>query len=190
MKTLNFLRTALVAVTVSGTFAFAQDNAAANPSAPAMPEHIVYLARLPAAADLIKSAGAQGVTISRIDQTSDRLVVTYQYASGRTSTFAYQLLSSAGGSAEPIGTVASSAPGGPDRVVYATAAPTTTVIYADPAPVYYSGVYYNDYNPAWDVFAPLAVGFGIGWASHGGFWHGHGWGGGGWHGGGRVGWHH
>ena len=186
MKTFSLFKTATLALALSGSIAFAQDTAA-NVSGPApQPDHVVYLAKLPAAADLVKSAGTQGVTISRIDQTADSLVVSYQYSDGRTSTFAYRLLSAAGqDTSGPIGLVSSGVAGAPDRVVYVTPQPSTTVVYADPGSVYYSRAYYD---PAWDVFAPLAVGFGIGWFSHGGFWHG-GWRGG-WHGGGRIGGHH
>ena len=56
--------------------------------------------------------------------------------------------------------------------------PTTTVVYVDPSPVYYSTRYYRSYDPAWDFWAPLTLGVGLGWASGGHHcWHGYG----GWH---------
>jgi hypothetical protein len=194
MKTTSLLQVSALALAFTASLAFAQDIVTPTPapavvdnaSAVPAPDHVVYLAKLPAAADLMKSASAQGTSVTRIDQTSDSVMVSYQYANGRKSTFAYRLLSSANDGSEPIGLVssASTAP----RVVYASPAPAATVVYSDPGTVYYTDRYYRSYDPAWDFWTPLALGVGLGWASHGWGWHGHG-GYGGWHGG-HGGWHH
>jgi len=146
---------------------------------PTVIDHVVYLAKLPTPDELVKGADAKGTPILRIDQTTDRIVVVYQYAGGRTSTFAYTLLSSS----NPPAPVASR--NAEYRVVTPTPAPpvtTTTVVYQQPDVVYYEPrVRY--YDPAWDFWAPLAVGVGLGWG-FGGHGHYHG----GWHG--HGGWHH
>ena len=178
MKTMNYFAAALLAAGISGPLALAQDNVAPAPAAPSVAEpavidHVVYLARLPSPAELMKSAETQGTPIARIDQTSDRILVVYQYAGGRTVTFAYTLLSAAGSVPAPAGQPASTA-------TYTTApAPTATVVYAQPDPVYYSPRYVRYYDPAWDFWAPFAVGVGFGWLGV----HGSGHGGGHWHGG-------
>ncbi len=173
-----------------------------TPEPPAI-NHIVYLAQLPSPGELMKGAATQGVTIARIDQTSDRLVVVYEYSGARTVTFAYTLLSAAAN--YPTKTVASAALPStsgsavattwttPDQVVYAqpASAPAPQVVYyTEPAPVYYTTRYESYYEP-WDFWAPLALGVGIGLiGSHDHGWHG---GGHGWHGGGcgygGHGWH-
>ena len=157
---------------------------------PAIIDHVAYLAKLPSADELMKGAELKATPILRMDQTADRIVVVYQYAGGRTVTFAYVLLSSTGSSRAPV----TAAPSGVEyRVVSPSSPPppTTTVIYSDPDVVYYSPrVRY--YDPAWDFWTPLAVGVGLGWGFGGHGWHGDhdGWhGGGGWHGG-HGGWHH
>jgi len=144
-------------------------------------DHVVYLAKLPTPDELVKGADAKGTPILRMDQTSDRIVVVYQYSGGRTSTFAYTLLSSS----HPPAPAPRNA-GTEYRVVTPTpapaVAPSTTVIYEQPDVVYYEPrVRY--YDPVWDFWTPLAVGVGLGWGfgGHGhhyhGGWHGHG----GWH---------
>lgn len=142
-------------------------------------DHVVYLAKLPTADELVKGADAKGTPILRMDQTTDRIVVVYQYSGGRTATFAYALLSSS--AQAPVATRSTTSD---YRVVTPSPAPAvrqTTVVYQEPDVVYYEPrVRY--YDPAWDFWAPLAVGVGLGWGfgSHGhyhGGWHGHG----GWH---------
>lgn len=142
---------------------------------PTVIDHVVYLAKLPTPDELVKGADTKGTPILRMDQTSDRIVVVYQYSGGRTVTFAYTLISSPNA---PTPTAS--------RVVTPTPAPpvtrTTTVVYQDPDVVYYEPrVRY--YDPAWDFWTPLAVGIGLGWG-----FGGHGYHGGGWHG--HGGWHH
>lgn len=141
-------------------------------------DHVVYLARLPAPAELLKGAKSQGISITRMDQTSDRVVVVYQHSGGRTVTFAYTLLSAAANYPAPaVKTTAGEEP----KVVYAEPSRVTEVIYTEPRTVYYRPRYVRYYDPAWDFWGPLALGIGIGW--NGGHGHGHGWHGGVHHGG-------
>ncbi len=193
MKTITLIPAVLLAAAVSGLPALAQDKvvqqtpataATAQPdmqsvAEPAVIDHVVYLARLPSPADLMKGAEAQATPILRMDQTADRIVVVYQYAGGRTVTFAYTLLSSTASSPAPLATSTAA------YTVVSAPAPTATVVYTDPSTVYYTTRYARYYDPAWDFWAPLAIGVGLGWGfgGHGG-WHG-----GGWHGG-HGGWHH
>ena len=138
--------------------------------------HLVYLEKLPTTAALIREAKAQGATIQRIDRTGDSVVVTCKYPDGRTDSTGYSTLAAASTVDEPEVTAPASTP--PPKtdptVVAGPAAPRYTVIYSDPAPVYYETRYYRDYDPFW---APLALGIGIGWVTgghgHGGWGHGH-----------------
>lgn len=165
----------------------AVDSSAPLPAEPVTFDHVVYLARLPAPAELMQGAAKQGSTIARMDQTSDRIVVVYAYSGGRTVTFAYTLLSAAANYPVPA-TRATATPAPASTVVYTQTTPVTQVVYTQPETVYYSSRYVRSYDPAWDFWTPLALGVGIGLISG----HGHGWSGGhGWHGGhaGHGGWH-
>ncbi len=148
-------------LTLAASSAFAAD---AVPAAelPAV-NHLVYLSELPESADLMKSAAANGLTVTRLDRTSDRVVVTYSYPNGQTATLGYALLSSASAG---------------DRVA---ARRTVTEVTREPEIVYVERPYrtrvvYRD--RADDFWLPLTLGLGLGWATgyHGG-WHGHGHGG-------------
>lgn len=187
MKTMKFFPIALLAAAVVSPWAQAQENAspasapastpAMNVAEPAVIDHVVFLARLPTPAELMKGAEVQGTPIARMDQTADRILVVYQYAGGRNVTFAYTLLSSAGNAPAPVAQPVSSTT---YTVVGATA--PTTVVYTEPERVYYSPSprYVRYYDPAWDFWAPFAVGVGFGWIGG----HNHG----GWHGGHHGGW--
>ena len=171
----------------SSADATSADAAVASPAA-VSPEtgaidHVVYLAQLPTPAALLNGAQAQGITISRMDQTGDRLVVVYEHTGGRTVTFAYTLLSSVASGSTP--TVASAPTKPVSTAVYTQEVPATRVVYDEPERVYYSSRYVRYYDPAWDFWAPLTLGVGIGLIGG----HGHGWygGGHGWHGGGHGG---
>ena len=184
MKIINLLSTVLLVAAVSSPLALAQEKAGPAPAAalvaePAVIDHVVYLARLPTPAELIKGAETQGTSIARMDQTADRILVVYQYAGGRTVTFAYALLSSTGNAPVAVAPQASSTT---YTVVGATT--PTTVVYTEPERVYYSPRYVRYYDPAWDFWAPFTVGVGLGWM---GGHSGHGWYGG--HGGGWRGGH-
>lgn len=163
----------------------------ATPAEPTAFDHVVYLARLPSPSELMQGAKSQGATVTRMDQTSDRIVVVYDYPSGRSVTFAYTLLSAAAEYPAPALRAGAASPTAPaSRAVYTTVStPATEVIYTEPETVYYSRRYVRYYEPAWDFWTPLALGVGIGLiGGHGHGWHG---GHGGWHGGhaGHGGWH-
>ena len=196
MKTNSWLAALLLVVGLTGTAAFSDEivkpsrapavasgSEANSVDEPGVIDHVVYLAKLPSPDELVRGAELKATPIVRMDQTADRIVVVYQYAGGRTVTFAYTLLSTAGSGRAPAAPTNS-------NVTYSSVTPpppppatTTTVVYSDPDVVYYSPrVRY--YDPAWDFWAPFAVGVGLGWIGG----HGHGYGGGGWHG--HGGWHH
>jgi hypothetical protein len=197
MKSITLLPAVLLAAAVSGMPALAQDKVNPAPAQatvtmsavpaeaqsvaePAVINHVVYLARLPAPAELMKGAEAQATPIIRMDQTADQIVVVYQYAGGRTVTFAYTLLASTASASAPLATSTAT------YTMVSAPPPTATVVYAEPQTVYYTPRYGRYYDPAWDFWAPLAIGVGLGWGfgGHGGWYGGHGGGHGG-HGGGH-----
>lgn len=189
MKTYR-LSAALLSAALTGTAGLAQ--ATATPAAPASAPAIVatapaapvaitgyvYVDKLPTPTQLMSQADAEHLTITRMDQTANQIVAVYQYPDGRTRAFAYT-------TTEPGGTAPAPASNATYTVVPPPANTQPTVVYAEPAPtvVYYdSPRYVRYYDPAWDFWAPLAIGVGLGWGFgghghyHGGF-HGHG----GWH---------
>lgn len=155
MRNLSLL--ALLSLAVSAVFA-------ADPVAPVptvqlpVADHLVYLSELPESADLMKSAAANGLTVTRLDRTSDRVVVTYRYANGQTATMGYALLSA-------VGNGDWVAPQ-PARVVEER---TVTVVPREPEIVYYEPSYsrtrvvYRDRSD--DFWLPLSLGLGIGWVT-------------------------
>lgn len=70
--------------------------AAAHAQAPDLPavDHYVYLRFLPKASELQQDAQMNRLTILRIDETADRVIVAYQYPDGHTATLGYALLGS------------------------------------------------------------------------------------------------
>ena len=154
MKTPALL--ALLALAISP--ALAADPAASTAVTPAVlpaVDHQVYLSELPESADLMKSAAANGLTVKRLDRTSDRVVITYGYPDGTTATMGYALLSSAG-SADRV------APR-PDREVR-----TVTVVNPEPEIISYEPRYRTRYvyrDPVDDFWLPLTLGVGIGWVT-------------------------
>ncbi|HVU16271.1 MAG TPA: hypothetical protein VHD32_05080 [Candidatus Didemnitutus sp.] len=197
MKIPTFIPATILALGLSASVAWAAD-AAPAPAATEMPsvDHVIYLAHLPAPGELVQGAEAQHAKIDRMDQSNDRIVVTYSYANGRSVTFAYTLLSSIGAqpqmalSAQPASAPAPVAATVPSTATYVAQQPST-VVYTQPSTVYYEPAY-SYYDPVWDFWAPVAIGVGLGWGWHGGWHSGYhsGWHGGGWHGGGHVGgWH-
>jgi len=99
MKTSTLFPTVLLALAVSGSMALAQDTSAPAPAAmtiaqptspaPAVINGYVYVAKLPTPTQLLKDAEAEGLTIARMEQSADRMIVVYQYPNGSTRTFAY-----------------------------------------------------------------------------------------------------
>ncbi len=183
MKSTVLLPAALLVAALTGLPALAQEMTPAPapvappPAAPAarpMVDGLVYVAQLPTPAQLMKEAAAEGITISRLEQTAGRILVTYQYANGTTRIYAYLPLAADG-----------TVPAGTPALVASTTTPPA-VVYAEPERVYYYPPRYaRYYDPAWDFWAPLAIGVGLGWGfgDHGHF-HG------GYHGGGHGGWRH
>ena len=173
--------TSLIALlTFAITPAFAAEAAAPSATIPAgeLPavSHWVYLSELPESADLIKDAAANGLTVKRLDRTSDRVVVTYAYPDGLVASLGYALLSSAG-KADRV----AAAPGREKRT---TEAHTVRVVEVEPEVIYeprYRRTRYIYRDPFDDFWLPLTLGVGIGWATGG---HG------GWHGHGHAGWRH
>jgi len=157
--------------------------------------HYVYLSFLPKASELVQDAKINGLTILRIDELPDRVIVSYQYPDGQTATLGYALLGSKPASnaqryPEPVeGTAGSATPAATERHVVRE--PEVVYVERSPRVVYYNDPYYYNY------WAPLTVGFGLGWATSyygghyyyhgGGHYHGHGGHGGGHHGGGHGG---
>lgn len=138
----------------AGTAAIAQPTpmapapAAAAAPAPA-PNQVIYLPRLPSAAELTNTAAAQGLAIEQISETGAQVVVVYKYGNGQTNTVAYQLLPT---STAPVATT---------TTTVVTPAPAPTVVYQT-AP---SVVYYETYRPYYypRYYAPpvsLHLGFG------------------------------
>jgi len=145
---------------------------AAEVPSPAIPEadHYVYLSELPDPDELSKDATANGMTVTRIDRTADRLVISYRYADGSAGTVGYALLSARKNdrvAARPV-TVENRPVTVVERRTVVT--PEPEVIYVDRG--YRSRVVYSD---PWDFWGPVTLGVGLGWATtwHGGHYYHH-----------------
>ena len=139
----------------------------ATPSTALTPNQIVYAPRLPSATDLTTAAAAQGLTVDKIEQTSNQITAVYRYANGQTNVVAYLVLPPAGATARVVATPATP----PPTVVYDTA--PQTVYYDDYGPAYYPYYPYYWYPP---VSVRLGLGFGYRYGGfrggfHGGHWH-------------------
>ena len=160
MKTKSCIIAAVLAAAFT-TGARAQDPA----TAAAAPNEIIYVQQLPSPSELTGGATAGGVTIAKIDQTSDQITVVYKYANGQTNTVAYRPMSAAGSAA-----ATAAVPATTPAPAVSSAAPT--VVYTAPAPVYYyypSSYYYPDYYP-WIWYPPVSLHVGFGFHDfHGGF---------------------
>ncbi len=128
----------------------AAETSAATAAAPAI-DHMVYLSFLPDAGELMADAKANGLTILRLDQTAGRVVVTYKYPDGHIATLGYARLDAAGRA---------------DRVAVRPVEVerhSTVVVREAPEVVCVERAVYRD--PRDDYWAPLTVGFGVGWVS-------------------------
>lgn len=126
------------------------------------PDHFVYLSFLPEPSELMADAKANGLEILRLDQTADRLVVTYKYPDGHTATLGYALLGSARDGERVVARVQtpSTAVYTQDRTVIVKNEPEVIYVERDPP----TRVVYRDrYDDFW---LPLSVGLGIGYVSH------------------------
>jgi hypothetical protein len=163
----NLPRLLVLFSVAAGTALLAQDYApaptvTANPppsSSAAAPsstpvDGLIHVQKLPTSAQLTADAEAEGMTVTRMEQYSDRIIVTYRYASGNTRTFAYTTALPE----NPETTTSSTT-----RVVTTVPAPAPnyTVIYSEPAPVYYYPRYYSSYDPYWPRTS-LSIGLGFG----------------------------
>jgi len=189
MKTSALFSAALLAIAVAGSTALAQETsstaaaptpapAAVAPAAPIAVNGVVYVEKLPTPTSLLKDAESEGLTIARMEQGPDRMVVVYQYPNGSTRAFAYTTTVTG-----PSAPTVVQAPQPASTATYTLVSPPpSTVVYTQPETVYYTPSYVRYYDPVWDGWAPLAIGLGLGLSWHNG-WHG------GWHGG-HGGWHH
>lgn len=130
-------------------------DSASAPSVSPAPNQIVYAPRLPSAQELSNVAAAQGLTVTKIEQTSTQVTATYQAANGQTNVVAYLLLPTANASTSV-------------RVV---TTPPPTVVYTTPAPrvVYYDSPGY--YDP-WYWYPPVSLSLGFGFHGGGGYYRG------------------
>jgi hypothetical protein len=120
-----------------------------SPTGAPPPNHVVYTAQLPSVEDLTNAATAKGTTISRVDQTSSEITISYQHANGQVNVVAYRLLSDTGNSRSVPVVTRPSPP-----VVHV---PRTRVVYYDS---------YRSYDP-WYWYPPVSLSIGLG------FHHGH-----------------
>ena len=173
MKITVLIPVALLAASLAGPIVRGQDNGAATTQpAPITVNGVVHVQTLPTPPSLMKDAEAEGLTILRMEQSPDRIIVVYQYPSGATRAFAYTTrvettvapVASAVTSAMPLSTATYS--------VVSQAAPTT-VVYTQPSTVYYTPNYVRYYDPYYYPWAPLALGVGIGMTWNYGYY-GHG----------------
>ncbi|HXA14606.1 MAG TPA: hypothetical protein VNW23_05720 [Opitutaceae bacterium] len=148
----KIITTALLAVGLTAAVSFADS----PPSVPA-PNEVDYVSQLPNPNDLANKGVPGGARVAMIAQTSADITVTYAYASGQVRIVSYRLLSATGSSVAtgsvPVPTTPAPTP------VYDNnnASPAYTVVYQQPAPIYYYPAY--GYYP-W--FWPVSVGFGFG----------------------------
>lgn len=175
----NLALFALLTFAVSPAFA-AEPAATSTVPAAELPavSHWVYLSELPESADLLKNAAANGLTVKRLDRTSDRVVVTYVYPDGLVASLGYARLSSASNADQVVpkpGREKRTADGRTFRVISSE----PEVIYE---PRYRTRYIYRD--PIDDFWLPLTLGVGIGWATGHHVHHG------GWPGRGHVRWRH
>ncbi|MEI7800229.1 MAG: hypothetical protein EBT98_04965 [Opitutaceae bacterium] len=181
MKTIGLVSSLLLAASLISSSVLAQDNASAPasaaPEAPVTLNGVVAVEKLPTPTSLLKDAEAEGLTILRMEQTPDRMIVVYQYPDGSTRAFAYTTTVELAAASPVRAATLSKA----TYTVVAEPAPAPAVVYAQPEtiyytqrePLYYSPRYIRAYDPAWDFWTPLAVGVGLGWGfgghhSHGG----------------------
>jgi len=149
---------------------------AAAPAQLPVADHLVFLNELPESAGLMRNAAANGLTITRLDRTSDRVVVTYSYPNGQIATMGYALLSAVGN-----GDWIAPKPAVVEKRNVTVVSSEPEIIYYEPR--YRPRYYYSD--PVDNFWLPLTVGVGLGWATsyYGGYYGGYHYHGGGHHGG-------
>jgi hypothetical protein len=154
---------AILAVGFAAAVSFAEST---GPTSAPAPNEVDYVKQLPNPNDLVKANVPAGSTVSAITETSSDITVTYSYANGQVRVVSYRLLPAAGSSAAAgtMPTPATPAPG----VVCAPTSPGYTVVYEQPAPVYYYPAYGYGYYP-WAFPVSVGIGFRGGWGFHGGW---------------------
>jgi hypothetical protein len=166
-------RIALLAAPVAFLFLFVAGARAetASPTPPAV-DHYVYLRFLPKASELAQDAKMNGLTILRIDELPDRVIVSYQYPDGHKATLGYALLGSNVGTPSRAATAATATPASTTRYVVSERDPE--VVYVAPSTTTTRVYYYDD--PWYDYWGPVTLGFGLGWTTgyFGGHHHDHG----------------
>lgn len=145
-----------------GLAAQAADTAPAAPTTLPEVDHWVYLSELPNPAELTQNAAANGLTVQRLDQTADAVVITYKYPDGVVGTMGYKLLSAVRTSDRVVARVQP-----PSRAVYTTGDTTTVVVKDDPEIIYVereprTRVVYRERDDFW---LPLTLGLGIGYVT-------------------------
>jgi hypothetical protein len=125
---------------------------------------LIHVQKLPTPAQITADAEAEGMSVTRMEQQSDRIIVSYRYASGNTRTFAYTTVLPSNPETEIGASTVTSAPPPPS--------PNYTVIYSEPAPVYYYPRSYY-YNPYWPTTSfSLGLGFGRSYGGYGRYGYG------------------
>lgn len=163
----------------AGAAARAADAAAATATTPEI-DHMVYLSFLPRPDEIMADAKASGLTVLRLEQMAERVVVTYRYPDGRVATLGYARLDATGSGAA----MASRPTVYDDDVVVERR--TRTIVRDEPEVIYVERPYGTRvvYRDRWDDFwLPLTIGLGVGYISghhhhypvyHRG-WYGRGW---------------
>jgi hypothetical protein len=167
----KIITSALLVVGLAAVAAFADPTASAP--APA-PNEVDYVGQLPTPNDLMNKGVPDGARVAMITQTSSDVSVTYSYTNGQVRVVSYRLLPAAGSNAAtgsaPVPAVVATATPSPTPVYDNASSPAYTVVYEQPAPVYY----YQAYGYGYPWFWPVSVGIGFhgGWGYRGGWGHG------------------
>jgi hypothetical protein len=146
-----------------GLAAQAADTAPAAPTTLPEVDHWVYLSELPDPAELTQNAAANGLTVQRLDQTADAVVITYKYPDGVVGTMGYKLLSAVRTNDRVVARVQP-----PSSAVYTQGDSTRTVVVRDDPEIIYvereprTRVVYRERDDFW---LPLTLGLGIGYVT-------------------------
>lgn len=182
-RSISFLTLGLTGL-FAGSAAFAQQAPvgtepvqppAAEISAPARADRVVYSTQLPSVQQLTDMARAQGTTVINVNQTANDVTVTYRLNDNSTRVVSYQLLPDQNFNApaavqQQEQYVSQPPPPPPAQVqIVEVAPPPPTVVYR----------YYDRYDPFysdpfWRPRVPISVNLGFGWGGYrGGYYGGH-----------------
>jgi len=165
----KIITTAMLAAGLFAAVSFADST---SPAPAPAPTEVDYVNQLPDPNALANTVGPEGTKVSKIVQTASEITVTYSYSNGQAYAVTYRLLPPAGSKATTPAVTASTVPApstpAPTPVYYETS-PGYTVVYEQPAPVYYYPAYYGYYYPWYSpVSVHLGFGFRGGWGFRGG----------------------